>query len=284
MYDLIRFGPIFLPQYDVNFNAGPAPAPLATVLLLGGGVYDAHGSSRSPQQYPLLVSYPCTIIAATDTLVRTELATLKAAIGTRQHLVRQNIPNGAEHWCWARLTDVDDTMRSRRFNASVPVVLTFALLGRWNGEYHSGGLVFGAEGLYFDDGLYFDGSDIYALDGTEGVDQTITVNNGGNIATIPVVNVRAGTASITVLTVGIAGVSEFAFTGTVAIGKTLSILCGPKTVLNDGVGAYSNLALTANHKQADWLVLQPGDNSIIVNRTGGGTGSTVEFVFYNGWA
>lgn len=285
MYKIVRFGNILLSQYDTSFNAGPVPAPLSVVQLLGGGMYDAHGTGRSPQEYPQLLSYPCTIIGATDAAVRTELATLKAAIGTRAKLWRDDNADAAPHWCRARLTDVDDVMKPRRFTATVQVVLTFALLGPWNGSYHSGGLVFGADGLYFDDGWNFDGSDIYALDGTEEVDQIITVNNAGNLATLPdYILVVAGSAPITVLSVSITGYSKFTFTGTVAAGKTLSFNPRSKAVLNDGVGAYSNFALHADHKIADWLVLQPGDNYVGVNRTGGGTGSTVEFQFYDGWA
>jgi hypothetical protein len=34
---------------------------------------------------------------------------------------------------------------------------------------------------------------------------------------------------------------------------------------------------------ADWLVLQPGNNNVVVETAGGGTTSTIEFVFSDGW-
>lgn len=285
MYWLTSFGTLDLPQYDVNFNAGTAPAELGAVQLIGGGVYDAYGTTRAPQKYPKLITYPCTMVASTPDLVRYNLMLLKSAIGTREKLWRTLIPGGTKHWCWARLVDVDDTMKSKMPKWHVPLTLTFAQMGQWNGDYHNGGLVFGAEGLFFDDGLNFDGEDLYAMDGTEGVDQNITVNNGGKIQSRNVtINVIAGSAPLTMVRIGITGVSEIQFNGSLGIGKRLYIHCGLKQVTNDGANAYLSLTRTGNHKVADWLILEPGDNTVVVNRGGGGTGSTIEFVFYDAWA
>ena len=285
MYWLTSFGTLDLPQYDVNFNAGTAPAELGAVQLIGGGVYDSYGTTRAPQKYPKLITYPCTIVGTSADDARYKLMLLKSAIGTREKLWRTLIPGGSQHWCWARLADVDDTMKSKRAASHIPTTLTFAQMGQWNGVHHSGGIVFGQEGAFFNDGLYFNEEDIYDLDGTEGVDQNITVNNGGKLqARNVIINVIAGSAPLTMVKIGIAGVSEIQFNGSLAVGKRLYIHCGLKQVTNDGNDAYLSLTRTGNHKVADWIILESGDNTVVVNRGGGGTGSTVEFVFYDAWA
>lgn len=282
---LTRFGSIYLPQYDVNFNAGTAPAQLAVTQLYGGGIFDTHGLGRSPQRYPKLITYPCTVVGSSTLEARTAIRQLRAAIGTRQKLWRSSVVDEEAQWCRARLVDVDATMKSKMPRWHVPVTLTFAQLAGWNGVHHSGGVVFGQDGAFFGDGLFFGEDDIYALDGTEEVDQNITLSNGGNLPVTGVkIYVVAGSAAITALTIKVTGVSYLRYTGTVAVGKTLYLDCDIKKITNDGANAYANLALTAEHYIADWLVLQPGDNTVVVNRTGGGTGSTVEFQFYDGWA
>ena len=283
MYWLTHFGTTALPQYDAAFSIGPAPAEVATAGLVGGGVYDAYGTGRARQKYPLALRYACSVVNVSESASRAEINALKALIGTRAKLWRTEagaaIPN--RHWCWARLVDVDDSMRAKMPHWIVPVVLNFTIMGRWCGLAHSGGWYFDS-GLYFDDGLAFDSDEKTTLTTSP---QTVVVDNDGNMAVRDaIIMVKAGNAPITYLKIGISGVTEFYYDGTIATGTTLTIDTEVKTVLNVAASAWNNFHLTANHKVADWLVLEKGNNSVVVTTTGGGTGSTIEFRYSDGWA
>lgn len=284
MYWLTAFGTQDLPQHDVSFNAGTAPAQMATVETLNAGMYDTYGRGRSPQRFPLTLTYTCVVAGSSTTTAAATIAGLKGQIGQRNKLVRQMLSDSSYQWCWARLVDVDDAMSARMTRWRVPVTLTFALLGKWNGVQHWGTQLFDQGELYWDDGLYFDGEDVYTMDQADEADQTIVVNNGGNIPVAnAVITVTAVGTPITLLKIMIAGASEIQFSGSLAVGKQLIIDCKKKQITNDGANAYSSFSLTANHVIAEWLVLEPGDNSVVVNRTGGAN-STIEFAFYDGWA
>lgn len=283
MYWLTRFGTQNLSQYNVQFNAGPAPAEAAAVALVGGGTFDPYGTGVAPQRYPFSIRYQCAYVGDANT-VRFNINLLKAAIGTRQKLWRTMIPGGLQLWCWARLTDIDDSMRSKIPQWVVPVTLNFAVMGRWNGLLHR-------DGWYFDSGLYFD--DSLAFDSDDGPlpitasPQTFIVDNDGKLAVRDsIIYVTAGSAAITNLKIGVTGVSEIEYTGTIAAGTVLAIYCASKKVLNNGANAWNDLSMTGNHKIADWLVLQSGNNSVVVTATFGAgfTPPTIEFSFYDGWA
>lgn len=283
MYWLTHFGTTALPQYDSAFSIGPAPADEAMVGLVGGGVFDAYGTGRARQKYPLGLRYNCSVVGASESVVRTEINALKALIGTHGQLWRTEagaaIP--ARQWCYARLVDIDDSMRARMPHWIVPIVMAFTIKDGWKGLQHRDHWHFDA-GYYFDAGLAFDSDEKTTLTTSP---QTVVVDNDGNIpvrdATI---YVTAGSSAITYLKIGIAGVTEFYYDGTIAAGTTLTINCKAKSVLNVAASGWTNFHLTANHLVADWLVLEPGNNSVVVTTTGGGTGSAIEFQYSDTWA
>lgn len=280
MYWLTRFGTVELPQYDQQFNAGPAPADSAAVALVGGGTFDAFGTGVAPQRYPIEMRLSCTVVNIDADAARVTLRDLKSLIGTRAKLWRTLIPGGSTHWCWARLTDVDDTMRSNMHAWSIPVTLAFTVMGRWHGLQHDGGWFFD-DGEFFDDGLMFDGDEETVLATSP---QTVVVDNDGKMPVRDaIINITAKTAPITRIEISL-GSCNWYYDGTIATNKTLIVDCGSKTITNDGAAAWNDFHLTGNHVVADWLVLQPGNNSVIVTKTGGGTTSTIEFVYSDGWA
>ena len=283
MYWLTRFGLTPLSQYDVQFSNATAPADIATVGLVGGGVYDAYGTGAARQKYPFQMRYQCTAVGPTESVARDQINALKALIGSRAKLWRTEagatIPKA--HWCWARLADVDDSMRAQMPNWIVPVTLGFTIMGPWKGLQHRDGWYFDS-GQFFDAGLAFDSNEKTVLGANP---RTVVVDNNGNLPVRDAVLwITAGTAAITALKIGIAGVTEFEYTGTIAAGTRLTIDCENKNVLNGTAPGWADLALTANHKIADWLVLQPGNNDVVVTRTGGNTDSTIEFRYSDGWA
>lgn len=280
MHWLTHFGSIDLPQYDVNFNAGPAPAALTVVQLVGGGTYDADGTTSSRQRYPLALRYGCTVVGPDAATARARVDELKALIGKRDRLWRTMIDDGETHWAWARLSDVDDTMRSRLPKWNIPCTLAFTVLGGWHGLGHQGPWMLDA-GEYLDEGLSLDNDDLYDLTSST---ETITIENGGNLAVRDaIVKVTAGDAPIMSVSVR-SGLCDWTVTGQLGIGRTLVVDCAAKSVVKNGVNFYSGFSLGDDHMTPDWMVLEPGENLVEVERDGGGTGSTVEFVFADGWA
>jgi hypothetical protein len=60
--------------------------------------------------------------------------------------------------------------------------------------------------------------------------------------------------------------------------------CGQRSVKNNGVDAYSGLALNSGHTVADWLQIAPGANTITITYTGNADNSAgVTLSFYDGW-
>jgi hypothetical protein len=284
MYWLTHFGTTALPQYDAAFSIGPAPADVATVGLIGGGVFDAYGTGVARQRFPLQMRYACSVVNPSESAARAEINALKALIGTRAKLWRTEagaaIPG--RQWCWARLFDVNDSMLAKMTMWSVPVAMSFTILGPWKGLQHRAPWTFDA-GFYFDEGLAFDSDELTVLTSNP---QTVVVDNNGNMPVRdPVIWVTTrDVVPITSLTIAIAGETEFVYTGSLAENKRLVIDCENKSVTNDGVGDWQHLNLTGNHYIADWLVLQPGNNNVVVTRTGGSSLSTIEFRYSDGWA
>lgn len=283
MHWLTQFGTLALPQYEAQFSNAPAPVAQATVALIGGGAYDAYGSDVARQRYPALLSYACVVASSSQATAVAQMAALKALLGTKAKLWRTEADGTSQQWCWARLTAIDDTMRVKAPKWLVPVTLEFTLLGRWNGLSHGGYWVLD-DGEYLDDGLYLDGEEPTVLDTAPTAPQTITVTNNGNQAVRDaVIRLTSAASANTYLSVTVTGVSAFSWTGTLAATKTLEIDTGRKTVLNDGVAAWNGFLLLAEHKTADWLVLEPGDNDVIVETDSSGPNSTIQFIFDDGW-
>lgn len=280
MHWLTHFGTLPLPQYDVQWNAGPAPAAEQAVALVGGGAYDPYGTGVSPQRYPNQIRYQCSVVGPQVASGLTQVNALKALIGTKAKLWRTEVDGIGRKWAYARLIDVDDTMRARMPMWIAPMTLTFNQLGRWHGKRHQKRWRFD-DGYRFDDSMAFDSDEQTVLASSP---LTVVVDNDGNQAVSDVViYVTAAIAPITKLEISM-GDQNFYFQGSLAVGDVLMIDCGAKRITNDGLPAWNNFYLTGNHKTAEWLTLQPGDNSVIVTTTGGGTTSTIEFVLYDGWA
>ncbi len=62
MHWLTHFGTVALPQYDVQYNNGPAPVLTATAALIGGGTYDGYGTGIARQRYPYNLRYGCSVV------------------------------------------------------------------------------------------------------------------------------------------------------------------------------------------------------------------------------
>lgn len=229
------------------------------IVDLPGGVYDARGSELGIRRASRLTA-SVLIVAASSAAVRTVLDQWLAKVGKRGTLIRAD-DAGNQQTITARLVSVQASRQAEHIRV-LPMTLTFETTSPiWSGTAHA---------------------DTTALDASP---KTISVTNGGNArVTNPVLTITAAGSAITALTVGVAGVSEWTWSGTLAVGKALVIDCGALAVRNDGADAYGGWARTPNHKVDDWLRIEPGGNSIVVTRTGGGTASTCRVQFADGWS
>lgn len=287
-YRLTRFGLVDLSQAAGRSDVGPAPAFEATVPLVDGGAFDPFGTETAPQALPYVLSYQAEFVETTVTALWTAFAALAALTRKRNRLWRTRSADGAQHWCWARLLSMP-AQRTWRNLYWQDFALEFQVWSRWHGTAHGGAWNLDA-GYLFDSGLYLDDSGATVLDGAS--PEVLTVNNGGDLAVDDSgITVTATSSAITYLK--ITGYdqetpaviqTEWEFTGTIAAGTSLVVDCGDWTVLNDGVDAYGNFALTANHVIAPWLRLHPGNNTINVYFTCGDAASTITLTYSDGWA
>jgi len=95
--------------------------------------------------------------------------------------------------------------------------------------------------------------------------------------------VTAGSAPITSITIARTGGESLTFGASIAAGDVLLIDTGTMQVTNDGVDAYASLTISSTADLASWFALEAGSNPITVTYTGGGTGSTISFQYYEAW-
>jgi len=280
MYLLTQFDGVTLPIGQPAYTAGTAPSMARMVRTAGGGVFDAAGTEQAKPALPYELVYDCKALADTDAGLRSTLDALRAKRGVRGKLWRQGQDDGALQWATARLMAVQYQM-AIGFKLVQPLSMRWSVQSLWHGERHGAPWTFDS-GLYFDDGLSFDMAEEYELTTTP---ITLTVNNGGNTFTDDVIlTLTVGTGDITGLRVQV-GSCDLLFSGTVAATKQLVIDCSPSrlSVLNDGAAAWADLTLGGGHASEAWLQLQPGANSVVVTRTGGGPYATLAFDFSERW-
>lgn len=261
-YWITQFGSQALPTTEPTQDTGLADAALGLIELPGGGVADGDGSAPALVQLPYLLQVQAELVHTTPDSLRTALYLLRALHGIRAKLYRTP-DNGAlnSEWVWARLARIN--VRRRGDNVlTLPVTFEFLVLSHpWSGD---------------------DATVDTVLSTTP---KSIVCANGGNAAvTNAIITVTARGTPITVLTVAITGISSWTWTGTLAVGESLVVDCGARTVRNDGDDDYGSFALGAAHTINDWLRLAPGNNTVVVTRTGGDATSEIEIAYADGWA
>lgn len=276
-YNLERFGTLTLPFLNPQFQVDTVPARNTIVRTTHGG-YDVAGSGQAEQDLPQPISYKGFIVDRDLTAWRAAVDAMRAMSRKRDKLWRRTCDTNEVQWCWARflVAQTDrDFQRPLEYQASI----RFLQQTPWVGHEHTSWVL--DEGDFLDTGLYLDDARlIYTLDVSPKV---ITITNGGNRATSNVrLAITAGTTAITSITFACGG-AEFTFSGTVAAGHILIIDSGLQSVTNDGIAAYANFTLTSNHIIDEWLVFEPGANTLTVTKTGGSTNSVLTVAFADGW-
>lgn len=282
MYKLTDFGSVELPVASPKHTAGTMPTRLRMVKVLGGGVHDADGSGQAAPELPFELVYECKIKGNTAAGLRTRMDELRALRGTEARLWREAFSNGDRQWALARCIAVDyDTQAQHSHGLFQPLTMVFLIKTLWRGVLH-GAAWYLNTGRYLNTGLYLNMADRVALDTTT---KTITVTNGGNTYTDEVLlTLEAGATPVTGLTIT-CGSCQLVWSGTVAANKSLVIDCEPlrKSVLNDGVAAYSLFDTGASHTSEVWMRLASGANSMVVTRVGGGADTYLTIAFSDAW-
>jgi hypothetical protein len=276
---LTQFGTYTLPLYNKRDTVGTGDTGSGSVTLISGSGYDPIGTA-SATEAPTTLATSFEIIDTTATAVQTARDAIRALAGTKARLWA-HFPDGTDRFVWARLARVR-MERRREYIYYQPVDLTFDVVQPgWNGTQHGAPWYFD-DGEFFDDGLYFDLDDVWTPTASG---DTETVTNGGNrTVTNAVLTITASaTATISNITLS-CGDCDWTWTGTVALSTSLVVDCGLRSIKNNGVNAYAGLALNSGHTVADWLRLEPGDNTVTITYSGNADDSaTVTFGFYDGW-
>jgi hypothetical protein len=284
MYRLIRFGTVDLEHYNQVDAIGSGATPTNYLLLPDGGALDNFGSM---QKYPGAVERIKSLRLRSDTeaALETLYFQLLALRGKRDKLYRRTA-SGDIHWQYARLVEIaaQRSYEKTIFKFIQDLDLRFVTQeATWRGDL--GGVWYLDSGEYLDSGLAFDSGETYTLDGSP---KAITVTIGtdaGRMATRALqIRVMAGSAPITSITIARAGGESLTFGASIAAGDVLLIDTGSMQVTNDGVDAYDDLTLSPTADLASWFALAPGSNALTVTYTGGGTGSTISFQYYEAWA
>jgi hypothetical protein len=282
MYKLTDFGSVELPVAAPKHTAGTMGTSLRLVKVLGGGVYDADGSGQAAPELPFEIAYECKAVASTAAALRTTLDALRALRGTEARLWREAFSNGDRQWALARCVSVDfDTEARHSHGRFQPLTMVFLVKTLWRGVLHGASWYLNT-GRYLNTGLYLNMAERIALNTAT---KTITVTNGGNTYTDEVLlTLEAGATPVTGLTIT-CGSCQLVWSGTVAANKSLVIDCEPlrRSVLNDGVAAYSLFDTGPSHTSEVWMRLVEGANSMVVARTGGGTDTYLTIAFSDAW-
>ncbi len=279
---LERFSTVELPLYNPRFQGGSAPSQAATVTLADGSVYDSSGAERARVALPYTLNYEGVALEDDAATLQTTLAALFGLRGKRAKLYRTLLDDADSiQWAWARLTRVPMPSGPSGQLTHIPLSFQFDILSTWRGHYHTEWTL--NNGYFLNDGLYLnDGEFVETMSGAS--PYVITVTNGGNgICYEPLITITVGAAPITALTIATAGGTDIDWTGNIAIGDSLVIDCGAKSIKDDGVNAYVGFSYGGSHTANGWLELPPGDTAITISRTGGSTDSTVQVDFQDIW-
>lgn len=285
MYRLIRFGLTSLEHYNQVDVIGSGATPISYYPLPDGGALDQFGSQ---QKHVGTVERMSSRRLRGATAAETEQLyfQLLALRGTRNRLYRETL-SGDIHWQYARLIEVtaQRSYELTKFGNGIiqDIELRFVTQeSHWRGDL--GGAWYLDSGEYLDTGLAFDSGQTYSLNSSPKSITVTTSNVDGRAPTRALqITVEAGSSAITSITIARTGGESITFSGTIASGNALVINTGTMQVTNDGSDAYDDLVLSPTADLAAWFSLAAGNNNITVTFTGGGTGSTIDFTYYEAW-
>lgn len=272
MYRYTTFDEVWLPEAMPEDDLGTGQAA-GTIIDSLAGAFDFLGSNRyRPKRQTITYrgSYTAAldylvdengdyvvdeddnyIIATTDAdaALRDKLNTIKAKIGTRAVLMREEDTDGSRQYKLARLLDVQHIRTLGNADSIATLELSFEADGRgWRSVTQS------------------ETTDTLSA----GATTTVTVTPGGTEEIgDAVITVTADGGDVTNLEVTADGGVHWTFSATIADGSELLIDCGAMTVTLDGVDAFDDFDLESTHTSQGWLPLPTGSTEINFITTGG---------------
>lgn len=265
-YALTEFDGLTLPAYkeaNQSDELGTGVALTSYAQTPGGQFYDNYGSGVAPMGQDPIVK-ESRLIETSSANLRIALDALRSKKG-RRGVLKATFHDATVRWIYARLVDIHHpALRGNIRTADVR-------------------MIFVPEG-----GIWYHATQTTAsgtLTATGGGTQDVVVSNAGNVNVVDlVVTVTAGTNSITALTIAnITASYTTSYSGTIATTKALAVDVGAMSVLYDGANAYSSFTPSTN--KAQWLILQPGNNTIRFTVTGNAAAnSTYSIVYYPTYA
>ncbi len=276
----LNFGVISLRNYEESSDIGTGRAVSSNTPLQGGGSIDDFGSGQTFTGEKRR-SYKGIVAKQTQEELELYINQIKRQKGARGKLSLSDA-NGEIKFIFARLTEVKEINTTKENRNSVNKVQSINLnfvcdsdtwfgdiIGPW--QLNDGNLI--NDNLTLNDGVVVDLSSspvdeevVIAQDSIEskinarGPKFTFTVPAGGSLSSM----------RIDISSEGFFG-STLLFTGTVAAETELIIDCSNSTVLNDGVDAYDDLAITPSlDSPSTWSALFVGTNTLRFTHNGTG--------------
>lgn len=256
-YKLISFADVDLPGYNRESGLDTAPPLDGFVGTVLGG-YDSYRADMAPAAIPYPLTARGIVSLETDADQRAAIDGLRATSRRRGRLVRQADDDDSEHWCYARLEQIAHR-RITGVNGYQVLEFSWLVESEWHGEEVATTVSLGSSPYLF-----------------------AVENIGNRMINDGILTITAGSSAITAVTVTTTNGTHLVWAGTLATGDQLIFDSGAKSITNDGVNAYNGLTYGAGHTIDDWLRIE-GAMNITITYTGGGTGSTVAILFYEGW-
>lgn len=256
MYDLDEFDGLALVCMEMEVGSQAA----GDYLALNAGQFDSNGNEPTYHR-GMTVGAKLLLLGDTKANLPTPARALLGKLGCRGKLYRV-WGDGSREWVWARLVEAmgksnQDNQRHQEVQA------------KWQVE----------------SALWSGAALVSVTPSITTSPQNVTLANGGNARGRSIVITVTGSATpITSVKIGVSGVSEIQWAGSLGSGHSLVIDTGARSVLKDGTDDYDAFSLTANHKIGDWLRLEPGNNTVVVTiAPGGALPAAVKFEYYDAW-
>lgn len=277
-YAICRFGDITLPDRMPVEDMAPVE-PRETLIETVAGVYSNVGLERAPQKFPHQLNLKAMAYHTTLAAFRTAIDALRSAVGTTAYLYRVADSDGAIQKALCQLRRLPGR-REIENNWHQTLDLLFLQLTPWQGSDHAAWRL--DSGYFLDDGLQLD-PNVYSILLTTAMSQVVT--NGGNLP-VNDVKLTLTTASFGLFAPLFMVAPNYAllWDSTLPVNSTLVIDCGARSVTLNGVNAYEHFRLGPTHKKNDWMLLEPGANTVALIALGTKTGATWSVTFKDWWA